>query len=512
MKYLMGIDNGGTMTKAAIYTTDGREVAVAAMPTDMITETVDFVERDMEQMWQANCHVIRESMRKGNVRPEEILGVGICGHGKGLYLWGKDERPVRNGIISTDNRAYAYPCKWQEDGTAAKVFERTCQQILPSQPVSLLAWLKDNEPETLENVKWVFEAKDYIRYRMTGVANGELTDFSGANVVNLHTREYDGEILKAFGLEELQDKLPPLRNATEICARVSKQGEAECGLKEGTPVIGGMFDIDACMLAVGVLDEEDVCMIAGSWGINLYLRREPVLDGSIMMNSISALPEYYLIEDSSPASASNLSWFIRTFLSAETEKCKQEGGNIYDVINDWVESLPPETMCPIYMPFLFGTHAHPNAKACFMGAGSHHTRAHFVRGLYEGVTFAHKYHFERLMHSRIQPPRAIRMAGGAVHSKVWAQMFADVMDYPVETVDANETGTLGCVIAVAAALGLYPDLKEAAKQMSRVLDVYQPNPANREIYDEKFGLYMASVQAMDGVWDQFQQAMQRKLK
>ena len=392
MKYIMGLDNGGTITKATIYTMNGFEVSACAMPTVMIAEKRGYVERDMEEMWRTNCQVIRECLSKGKVKPNDIIGLGICGHGKGLYLWGKNNHPVRNGIISTDNRAYAYPLKWEKDGTAELVFAKTFQKILPCQPVALLAWMKDNESESLKNVKWIFEAKDYIRYRLTGVAQAEITDFSGANVINLTTMSYDKEILDLFNLSEFMDKLPPLCQSTDICGKITKEAQELCGLMAGTPVIGGMFDIDACMIAARVIDEKDICMIAGSWGVNLYLRREPVLDKSIMMNTIFALPEFYLIEDCSPASASNLSWFIRTFLNRGESVCEEEGSDFYDLTNQWVESLTPDTYCPVYMPFLYGTHAHPNAMACFVGASGHHDIKHFTRGLYEGVAFAHKHH------------------------------------------------------------------------------------------------------------------------
>ena len=52
-----------------------------------------------------------------------------------------------------------------------------------------------------------------------------------------------------------------------------------------------------CAIAVNVVDERNICMIAGTWSINEYLRREPVLDGKVMMNSLFALPEYYLVEE-----------------------------------------------------------------------------------------------------------------------------------------------------------------------------------------------------------------------
>lgn len=36
------------------------------------------------------------------------------------------------------------------------------------------------------------------------------------------------------------------------------------------------------------------------------------------------------------------------------------------------------------------------------------------------------------------------MAGGAANSEVWVQMFADILGFPIETVDAKELGALGC--------------------------------------------------------------------
>ena len=55
-------------------------------------------------------------------------------------------------------------------------------------------------------------------------------------------------------------------------------------------------------------------MIAGTWSINEYIRREPVLDGKVLMNSLFCLPEYYLIEESSATSAGNHEWFVKALL------------------------------------------------------------------------------------------------------------------------------------------------------------------------------------------------------
>ena len=504
MRYFVGLDNGGTTTKAAVFDEKGREVGSYGVSTEAITPKVGFVERDMEAMWEANCEVVKGALAKTGVSPEDVKGVGIAGHGKGLYLWGKDGKPARNGIISTDNRAYAYPVKWREDGTEERAFKYSIQHTMACQPTALLAWIRDNEPETYKNIKYVFECKDYVRFRLTGEARAELTDYSGSGLLNLRTRDFDPELLAVFGLEEIMPALPPVVGACEIAGYVTEEASQKCGLLPGTPVIGGMFDIDACAVGSGVTDPDMICMIAGTWSINEYIRKEPVDDGRVQMNSCFALPEYYLIEESSPTSAGNLEWFISELLSELKASLKENGGNIYDEADRWVEEIPPETFVPVFLPFAMASNVHPNARASFVGINVSHGREHLARAVFEGITFCHRYHFERLMKTRDKAPTVIRLSGGAAKAAVWAQMFADVMQLPVETVAANETGALGVSIGAAAAAGVYADLDEAIANMTEISGRYEPDPKLADIYDRKYALYVKTIECLDGLWDDMQ--------
>ncbi len=508
MRYFIGLDNGGTTTKAAIFDEKGRQIAACSMDTAMLTPRPEFVERDMEEMWDANCSVVRGALEKSGVAPEEIAGVGICGHGKGLYLWGKDDRPARAGIISTDNRGYLYVDQWKKDGTEEKVFALSCQHIMNCQAPPLLAWIKDHEPESYKNIKYVFECKDYVRFRLTGEARAEITDYSGANLMNLHTRAYDIELLKLFGIEEVMDALPPLCRADEVVGHVTKEAAEKSGLKEGTPVVGGFFDINACAVASGVLEPDLLCMIAGTWSINEYIRKEPVLDGKVLMNSLFALPEYYLIEESSATSAGNNAWFINQLLPEAKEQAKAAGKSIYDVVNAWVEEVGEKAFVPVFLPFLMASNVHPNAKASLVGLNVSHTRKHIARAIYEGITFCHRYHVEKLLATRTEPIRAIRLSGGAARSKVWTQMFADVMQLPVETVAADEAGALGCAIAAAAATGTYSSLTEAVEQMSEIHEAVMPRSEYKETYDKKYHLYCRTIECLDGLWDEMQKVVE----
>jgi len=508
MKYFLGLDNGGTTTKAALYDIQGREVGVASRDTQMLTPKPGFIERDMEEMWLANCGVIRDVLEATGIAPTDVAGVAVCGHGKGLYLWGRDGRPARNGIISTDNRAWAYPQKWRADGTEARAFALSCQHVMACQPVALLAWLRDNEPEVMDNIQWVFECKDYVRFRLTGEARAELTDYSGAHLINLRTRDYDDALLDCFGLRGIRHALPPLCGALDIAGHVTGEAAVQCGLAEGTPVAGGMFDIDACAIAVNVVDPRNVCMIAGTWSINEYLRPEPVTDGRVQMNSLFALPEYYLIEESSPTSAGNNEWFARTLLPEVRAEARRNGRSVYDEMNAWAASLPPETFVPIFHPFLMGSNVHPNAMGSFIGLNVGHTRAHLVKAVYEGIVYCHKAHLDKLLATREAPPECVRLAGGAARSKVWTRMFADILGLPVETVPVNETGALGCAIAAAAATGAYPSLSDACAAMCPAGERVLPDMKAHAAYRRRYEIYKRVNECLDGIWDDMRECVE----
>jgi len=501
-RYFLGIDNGGTVSKATLFTDTGIQVSSHAESVRMITPRSGFTERDMEELWQVTARVIARTIAKAEIDASQIQGVACTGHGKGLYLWGKDGKPCGNGIISTDTRAWEYPKRWQEDGTADRVFAKTFQSILACQPVSLLNWMMDHEPKRLEQVRWIFEVKDYIRFRLTGTPAAEITDYSGSNLLNCATRSFDSELLGEFGLAHLFDALPPLKKSTDICGEISSEAAALTGLMKGTPVAGGMFDIDACAIAMDITNDKNVAVIAGTWSINEYISRAPVLDRSVMMNSLYCMDDYYLIEECSPTSASNHAWFIEMFLAKEQAEAARLGVHPYGYCDSLAEQIAPDAQHIVFLPYLYGSNYNPQAKAALIGVDSHHTRSHMIRAVLEGIAFGHKVHLDRLLANRDHTD-SIRLAGGVTASPLWTQIFCDVFGLPVETIDTQELGTLGCAMAASVASGTYANLTEAASQMVRVGKTILPNPVNNAIYAQKFELFSHISATLDSSWSKF---------
>lgn len=501
--YLLGIDNGGTVAKAALFDTAGQEVAVAQRRTEMTSPAPGQTERDSEGLWQATAAAVKDVVGQASIDPAHIACVATAGHGNGIYLVDEAGRPTRPGIISTDTRAAQYVADWCNGDVLKTIHPKTMQSLWPGQPPALLAWLRDHEPEVLERTVWALACKDYIRGRLTGEFYAELTDASGTSLIDVEKAQYDDSLLAAFDIAPLRRMLAPIRRSEEVCGRVTDEAAALTGLAAGTPVAGGLFDVDACALAAGVVDEAALQVIAGTWSVNQYVSKAPVVELDAFMTSQYCLPGYYLIMEASATSASNLEWFTTQVLGPEAAALAERGESIFDVCNREVAGVEPEQCNIVFLPFLFGANANPAAKSCFLGLAGWHQRGHMLRAIYEGVVMSHRWHIDRLLRFRERPAK-IRLAGGAARSSEWAQIFADALQLPVEIPAGTELGALGSAILAAVAAGCHGSFEEAVSAMVRIAETRQPDPGRSAIYQSKYARYQSALEALSPLWNSFQ--------
>jgi L-xylulokinase len=489
--YFLGIDNGGTMSKAAIYDACGKELSVAACRVPQLTPHAGWSERDMERLWTDTALVIRKAIAQAGISPAQIRGLACTGHGNGLYLLDRSGNPLRNGINSNDERAQAYIDNWRERSIGEQVLPKTAQSLWAAQPAPLLAWLRDNEPKTFANIKTILMVKDYIRYRLTGERRAEITDMSGTGLMNVVDETYDSAVPEAYGLPEIEPWLPPLLESAETAGYVTAEASVLTGLQQGTPVAGGMFDIDACALSSGIVSSKQFSIVAGTWGNNQYIDRQPLVDKDLFMTSRYVIPGWFLMLEGSPTSAGNLEWFLDTFLAQER---KSFGDNFYAYITGLISRTKPTDPQVLFLPFLYGCNE-GNLKGGFFGLDASHGQAAMLRAIFEGVIFSHYRHIERLLKFRACP-EVIRLTGGAAHSQVWCQMFADCIGIPVETPAGSELGALGAAMAAAVTTQYYPDFQQAVNAMTSIDKRYVPNPEYANVYREKYQAYKELIEKL----------------
>jgi L-xylulokinase len=153
----------------------------------------------------------------------------------------------------------------------------------------------------------------------------------------------------------------------------------------------------------------------------------------------------------------------------------------------------------LFLPFLYGTNVGKDAQACFLGLKGAHNRAHVLRAIYEGVIFAHKMHIEKLLALR-EPPRAIRLTGGAARSAAWVQMFADVLQVPIEITAGTELGALGAAICAGVATGRFPSFEQAVESMVHVSRGIAPDAAKKDVYARKYAAYRRAIETLEPYW------------
>ncbi|MBQ6395952.1 MAG: carbohydrate kinase [Atopobiaceae bacterium] len=492
-RYILGVDNGGTYIKAALLDGNGTQLALARVRNVIEHPGGGRAELDLDAFWQANCEAIRTVIAESGIDAEEIAVVSFAGQGKGMYLVDAEGEPVYPGLTSSDGRARSYADRWKTEGTDESVYSLCYLASSGGKPQTQLRWLKDNEPEVYERIRWVFSMKDYLVFRLTGVAVAGMGAMSGTNLVNLNTCAYDERLFEAFGIPECFGKMPPLKWDTERVGCVSEQAAEQTGLVAGTPVSAGMFDVNASAIAMGVIDGGPIAMITGTHGVNVYLAKAPVSDGSVKLNSLYSLEGFYQIEEGYPGSSGALEWVLDRLYGTDRSQ------DVYDEVNALVASIDPASSKAVFLPFFSGWRDAKPATAAFLGLLEDTGSAELLTAAYEGACFFHALQIEHLLASR-ERPEEILMAGGATNSDVWVQMFADVLQIPIRVCKGEEMGVKGLAITSSVAAGIHGSIREAVDAMVEPGTLVEPRPDLAGVYAGKLETFRALIGALDPLW------------
>lgn len=235
---LLGIDCGSTVTKAALFDLDGRELASSSSTTDTIVLANSGVERSTAGIWASVVLAVRQLVSASGVDPVSIVAIGCSGHGNGLYALDARGRALPTAFQSLDSRAQAIVVEWYEEGLGELLRAVAWQQAWPGQPLPLLEWLRRHDPATYATIATVFLCKDFVNHRLTGRAVSDFSDMSAAGLLANAHLAYNHGLLASLGLADLAGKLPPIVASTEVIGGLSSGAADELGLVPHTPVAG----------------------------------------------------------------------------------------------------------------------------------------------------------------------------------------------------------------------------------------------------------------------------------
>ena len=496
--HIMAFDAGGTAIKAALYDERGVERAVATIGMAPLHPAPGCLERDPEAMWASVCGVARKVLSSSGVAPSSIAAVGLTGYGNGLFLIDQHGRPVRNAILSPDQRARSIVARWRAEGPESRSVKLTFNAQFAGKPLPLIAWLDEHEPETLQRADRALFCKDYLRLRLTGRAGLEISDMSSASLIDQRLRRWTPTALDPFGLGRHARLFGEGVEPLTIAGAVTKRAAAETGLAAGTPVSAGYADGPAMALGLGATDENLISVIAGTWGLNQLATKAPATDGSFAAVIAGPRPGDFVVTDAGPTSASAFEWLVDSVLG-RADRGDRNREALFDFCNKEVLRARADSDVPYFLPYLNGRLEQPEARACFIGLASWHGLPEMVRAVYEGVAFEHRGLIDHLLKGR-QRPRAARFAGGAARSPPWLEIFASTIGLPLELSDANELGALGAAIIAAVGVGLYPNVDAAVAAMTRVTRWIEPDRELFGILDQRRQVFEALRDRLSSAW------------
>jgi L-xylulokinase len=491
MTLVCGVDCGLSVTKAVVYDESGIPLGHGERSSPQATPHPEWVERDTEQLWQATALAIKDAVASTGRRAAEIAAVGLTGHGDGLYCVKADRSAARPGISSMDSRATDIEGRWLADGTASAALSLTGQHPMPSSPITLLRWLFENEPKTLDETRWLLFCKDWIKLKLTDEASTDPTEAS-TSFTNVATQAYDDAVLALFELESYADRLPPVQSSWEIGGHITPSAAQATGLAAGTPVVTGLHDVDASAVGSGAIEPGQLSVIAGTYSINQVVARTPRTDPRwFARNFLEAGTWQHM--SVSPASTSTLDWFVQEVCRDLANRSTAE---LYATLAEGYNSVADENSDVVFLPYLYGAPAWVRADAAFIGLKGWHRREHLLRALLEGVVFNHRRHIDALAEQF--DINEVRLTGGASRATHWAQLFADALNRPLRVMRIDETGALGAGLCALVGLGHYSDVASAVSEVLENADnlVLEPRAKQHARLNSAYQRFLSVTDAL----------------
>lgn len=468
--YYLGIDVGHTKIKAGVFDSRGKLIFLSSQETPFVSDIID-----TNELWICICKCIRKLLDASKIQVDKIQAVACSGHGNGMYAIDSNGIPLPVAYGATTEIGERTLSEWKKEGKDKIIRSSILQEMWTGQPLPILADLKLYDRTIYQAIDKVLLCKDFVNYCLTGEISTDYTDASAAGLLNNVSGFYDEKVYEVLGLQEVMEKLPPLKQSTDVVGYVTAKAAEESGLAEGTIVATGMFDVAASLIGAGIFEEGICGMISGTWGINALVSDTMAKEQQFLQCTRFIDGKQYLFIESAPTSSVNLEWLLKQVFR----------DIVYEEANQIVSEFAPEDVQVIYRPYLHGDLRGVHTTGGFTCLTAKDTRETMIRAVYEGVAFGHRKQIERLLTSEKKFDKII-FTGGAANSSVWCQIFADVLGCDIHVPKMSNSGILGATMIASVAAGEYENYETACQMMLGEYEVYHPDKEAMKIYTQKY--------------------------
>ena len=502
MDIILSIDVGTTGIKVGLIDTSGRVIISAGSEYQIIASKPGFAEQDPEDWWQGFIDCCSELRQSHRPEFDQIAGVGLCGQMHTHVYLDQHSRIVRPAITWMDQRSIEVVNEINRD-TAKKqlVFQETQNIATTTYTAPQLKWVREHQPELWSRVSHVLIAKDFIKYRLTNIMATDYSDASGTLLFNGIKQKWSGTMLELFQIP--QHLLPEALHSNEIIGTISQEASQLTGIKAGTPVANGSADCSTAALGAGMVDSGQVTLIIGTAGVVAVCSDQPLPDSrDRTLCWRYCLRDKWVILGITQTAGESLNWFKNAF--DHTAVDGQSSIDIFEQYNNAIQEIPDGAGGLIFLPYLNGERTpywDSAARGVFFGISLDTSKAHFIKAIMEGVSFALRHCVETVESLGIRIDQ-IMAVGGGLKSGNWLNTLGRIMRKPIRTVSLPDTGLVGNMLICAQALGLIRSIPEAVGDIVKFNNEIH-YPEGLEVYEKQYREFLALY---DNLKDRFQVA------
>ena len=482
-------DLGTTGNKASLHHPDGRLIDAVTVNYPANFAAGGVAEQDPEDWWNAVVSATRSLMDKSATPPSGISGIVISGQMMGAVLLDGDNQPVRPAIIWADTRASK-----QYEQLSRALGEENAYTILghrlnPTYSIEKVMWVRDNEPDVWARVRRVCVAKDYVALRISGRLATDRSDASGTNAYDQKTGHWSHDVLHAADLS--LDLFPEILESIDVLGGVTEEAAGVLGLNAGTPIVMGGGDGPLAAVGAGVVSPEDgayVSLGTSSW--ISFVTDQPVHDPSLRTFTFNnVVPGTFVPTATMQAGGASIQWFSEVLNQAPSSS------DTAALIDEANSSIDTEHL--VFLPYLLGERSplwEPTARGAFVGLSRHHTRAHMMRAVMEGVAYNLLTCLVAFRESGY-PIDSITAVSGGAQSDTFLQVLADVWGMPVfKRSIVDEANSLGAAVTGAVGLGLAEF--STARSLSEITGEFTPDHSLHASYEQRYELFTEASEAL----------------
>jgi len=471
--YVGAIDQGTTSTRFIVFDLSGRIVASHQREQQQIYPKPGWVEHDPEEIWHRTQEVIAGALQQKALLPTDLAAIGITNQRETTVLWDrKTGKPVYNAIVWQDTRVAELVTEFAQQGGQDRFRPETGLPLTTYFSGLKIRWMLDNIPGVraqAEAGEILFGNIDtFLVWHLTGGLKGgihvtDVTNASRTQLMNLHTLDWDPEILSVFEI--------PAAILPRICSSSEIYGTASESALQGVAVAGILGDQQAALVGQTCFKPGEAkntygtgCFLLMNVGNKPVSSRHGLL--TTLAYKIGDQPAMYALEGSIAITGGLVQW-VRDNLGFITKSPDIEALALSVPDNGGVYFVP--AFSGLYAPYW-----KDDARGVIAGLTRYATKAHIARAALEATAFQTREVLEAMEKDSGIALDSLRTDGGMVENNLLMQFQADILNKPVVRPIIKETTALGAAYAAGLAVGFYKSVDDLRANWA-VDHTWQPN-------------------------------------